>query len=176
MWLEKNHRWFVCCCSLLLLCYPADPSPRQEWCWVLAKSLQVLSAPAKQCSPGREPSISQWRFGWARMQRKPKSNQLCAHYPLTSKSSPVLSCIVLRDLALEGTAKPPGGQQPAESAAEQLGDTHSWLPISYMEFFPLLWALKAMFYILIKLKEKELDNSLKDLQATSISENDSCSH
>lgn len=75
-----------------------------------------------------------------------------------------------------GTAKPPCRRKPTGSVAEQLGNTRSWLPVLYMEFPPLVRALKAMFYILIKLKEKKLDNSLKDLQATSISQNDSCSH
>ena len=126
------------------------------------------------------PSMLGVGSSWARMWRKPKANLPCAHDPHVRKSSN-MSCIASRDIV---SIRPWGSSRTTlqvkanrlSSKAEQLGNTCSWLPILYTEFPPLVRALKAMFYILIKLKEKELDNSLKDLQATSISENDSCSH
>lgn len=112
------------------------------------------------------------------MEETQGQSSLCAS-PLSKQEQlcpPAMFQETLPPSAYGATANPPCRRKPTCSAAEKLGKTWSSLPILYMDVPPLMRALKAMFYILIKLKEKELDNSLKDLQATSISQDDSCSH
>lgn len=167
------------CCSLLLPCYPAREL-HQELCRAGSAPAGVGVPAAGQLWPWDTAQHPQhagcWQHGEG-MWQNPRPTHLV--WITVGVRAALSSCSASTNVASVNpwwNSKITLQAKATRLSSRVLGIPCSCFPVLHMEFPPLIPALKAMFYILIKLKQKELDNSLKDLQATSISQNYSCSH